>query len=256
MRGRSARLASESATVAKAVPAPSLVTARRSQAPAAASTGNSRSWRWSVRSRKPTASGPLSVGVSPRSTSRTGAETRSTCVGSRSQSTTRVLGAMRASRALITSGESQSSSTIVTMPSMIFARRVGMIAVCGIGRPRGCRKRAVTANQSANPPTVAASKPAATMRSQVALAKGPPWRPRWQAAAPPTATTRDTVPTRFWRAGALRAAGSTEGELILPRLRSGSGSRIGSPRRRSPTRPARVVCERAGDRASTCVANR
>ena len=36
------------------------------------------------------------------------------------------------------------------MLSMIFARRVGMMAVCGIGRPSGWRKRAVTANQSAS----------------------------------------------------------------------------------------------------------
>ncbi len=33
----------------------------------------------------------------------------------------------------------------------------GMIAVCGIGRPRGWRNSAVTANQSARPPTIAAS---------------------------------------------------------------------------------------------------
>ena len=45
---------------------------------------------------------------------------------------------------------------------MIFARRVGMMAVCGIGMPSGWRKSAVTANQSASAPTVAASKPAAT----------------------------------------------------------------------------------------------
>jgi len=46
------------------------------------------------------------------------------------------------------------------MLSMIFARRAGMIAVWGIGSPSGWRKRAVTANQSARPPTRAASKPA------------------------------------------------------------------------------------------------
>jgi hypothetical protein len=32
-----------------------------------------------------------------------------------------------------------------------------MIAVWGIGMPRGCRKMAVTANQSASPPTTEAS---------------------------------------------------------------------------------------------------
>ena len=38
----------------------------------------------------------------------------------------------------------------------------GMIAVCGIGRPSGWRNRAVTANQSASPPTIAASANALT----------------------------------------------------------------------------------------------
>ena len=38
----------------------------------------------------------------------------------------------------------------------------GMIAVCGIGRPSGWRNRAVTANQSASPPTIAASAKALT----------------------------------------------------------------------------------------------
>ncbi len=36
-------------------------------------------------------------------------------------------------------------------PSRAFC--CGMIAVCGIGRPSGCRNSAVTANQSAIPPT-------------------------------------------------------------------------------------------------------
>ena len=43
-----------------------------------------------------------------------------------------------------------------------WSLRSTMIAVCGIGRPSGWRKRAVTANQSATPPTMAASAPACT----------------------------------------------------------------------------------------------
>jgi hypothetical protein len=43
--------------------------------------------------------------------------------------------------------------------------RFGMIAVCGIGSPSGWRKSAVTANQSANAPTMAASQPALTKPS-------------------------------------------------------------------------------------------
>lgn len=45
-------------------------------------------------------------------------------------------------------------------PSWSFL--VGMMAVCGMGRPRGWRKRAVTANQSARAPTMPASAAAAT----------------------------------------------------------------------------------------------
>ena len=39
---------------------------------------------------------------------------------------------------------------------------VGMIAVCGIGKPSGWRNSATTANQSATAPTIAASQNAAT----------------------------------------------------------------------------------------------
>ena len=41
-----------------------------------------------------------------------------------------------------------------------WSLRSTISAVCGIGRPRGRRNRAVTANQSATPPTMAASAPA------------------------------------------------------------------------------------------------
>ena len=44
----------------------------------------------------------------------------------------------------------------------IWSLRSGMIAVCGIGNPSGWRNRAVTANQSASAPTIAASAPAST----------------------------------------------------------------------------------------------
>ena len=40
--------------------------------------------------------------------------------------------------------------------------RAGMMAVWGMGRPRGWRNRAVTANQSATAPTMAASAVART----------------------------------------------------------------------------------------------
>lgn len=40
--------------------------------------------------------------------------------------------------------------------------RVGTMAVCGIGSPSGRRNKAVTANQSASAPTIAASDAAFT----------------------------------------------------------------------------------------------
>ena len=42
----------------------------------------------------------------------------------------------------------------------------GMIAVCGIGSRKGCRNSAVTANQSASAPTIAASEKARTYPTQ------------------------------------------------------------------------------------------
>jgi hypothetical protein len=73
----------------------------------------------------------------------------------------------------MTSGDSHSSSIIDTMLSVIFPRRAGMIAVCGIGSPSGCRKSAVTANQSASAPTTAASKPCASSLSHGAASPMP-----------------------------------------------------------------------------------
>ena len=50
----------------------------------------------------------------------------------------------------------------VRLLSPIWSFLRGMIAVCGIGIPNGCRNRAVTANQSASPPTIDASAAAWT----------------------------------------------------------------------------------------------
>jgi hypothetical protein len=53
----------------------------------------------------------------------------------------------------------------------IWSLRAAMIAVCGIGRPNGCLNSAVTANQSASPPTIAASA--------VARSAPIPQKPSW-----------------------------------------------------------------------------
>ena len=54
----------------------------------------------------------------------------------------------------------------IANPSPIRSLFLGKIAVCGIGRPSGCRNSAVTANQSASPPTRAASAVARTSSIQ------------------------------------------------------------------------------------------
>ena len=152
-------------------------------------------------------SGSVSVRASPRSRSRTGPPSRSTCPGVRSQSTSSSLGAKRASRAPMTSGDSQSCSTMLTMLSMSFARRVGMIAVCGIGRPSGWRNSAVTANQSASAPTVAASKPG-RQDAQPRRAGERPDRERRPSTRPcrATAHSSEMVPTWLRRRRLRRAA--------------------------------------------------
>ena len=58
-----------------------------------------------------------------------------------------------------------------------------MIAVCGIGSPSGCRKSAVTANQSASAPTIAAS----------AVARTNPTQPGAPTASPHRASRKITV---------------------------------------------------------------
>ena len=54
------------------------------------------------------------------------------------------------------------SWTKVPRLSPIWSFLRGMIAVCGIGSPSGCRNSAVTANQSASAPTIEASAVART----------------------------------------------------------------------------------------------
>jgi hypothetical protein len=137
LRGREARLASDVASDSTVVFALWLSTARASQRPAEASSGSSRSWRWSALSTKRATSSSVSRRATPRNRSRSGPPRRSTWLALSIQSRTNVLGETRARRAPITPGDSQSFSTMLTMLSMIFARRAGMMAVCGIGSPSG-----------------------------------------------------------------------------------------------------------------------
>ncbi len=82
--------------------------------------------------------------------------------GSSSQVPSRPAGPNCRIRSPTSSSLRKFSCTKVPRLAPIWSLRVGMIAVWGIGRRRGWRNRAVTANQSATPPTMAASAAAST----------------------------------------------------------------------------------------------
>ena len=85
--------------------------------------------------------------------------------------------------------------------------RRGMSAVCGMGTPSGCRKIAVTANQSAIAPTIEASAPAWTNPQN-------PWSATRRVARKTTAakTSRPRATARIWRRPRRRSASSAGSE--------------------------------------------
>ena len=98
----------------------------------------------------------------PPSTSAAVSATRPLWRGSHSHWPTRCATSSERTRWAITS--SLKKLVCTKRPSVWPSRslRRGMIAVCGMGRPSGWRNKAVTANQSASAPTIAASANAAT----------------------------------------------------------------------------------------------
>src|SRR5215470_10881932 len=76
-------------------------------------------------------------------------------------------------------------------------------AVCGSGTPRGWRNRAVTANQSATPPTMAASAPACTKPRRV------PWAPIAVTATNSAVTAARSAVARRRAAARRRARNAT-----------------------------------------------
>ena len=105
---------------------------------------------------------------------------------SASQSATRVARWALRTRSVIRAGVRRLSWTKVASVLANWSFRSGMTAVWGIGRPRGWRNRAVTANQSASPPTSDASAPARTK----------PRRPRLSPARTAATNTADISPSR------------------------------------------------------------
>ena len=90
------------------------------------------------------------------------APTRSACTGIRSHSPVRAAIGVVSSLVRTTSPERKLVSTNSPRVRPISSLRLGMIAVCGIGMPSGCRNSAVTANQSASAPTMPPSAAART----------------------------------------------------------------------------------------------
>ena len=102
----------------------------------------------------------------PRTAVASSLVTRSADSGRARNSPTRRAMEKRASRSRTTASDRKFVATNSDSDSPIASLRRGMIAVCGIGSPSGCRKRAVTANQSASAPTMPASAMARTYASQ------------------------------------------------------------------------------------------
>ena len=92
-----------------------------------------------------------------RATRTTSVRTRCRCSGTPSHNPTRSPTRAAASRSRAISSVRKFSVTNSCRLRPISFLRLGMIAVCGTGSPSGCRNSAVTANQSARAPTIAAS---------------------------------------------------------------------------------------------------
>src|SRR5690554_2960859 len=89
-----------------------------------------------------------------------------TLSGARSQLVNRCAGSLRRISWASTSGCRNLSFTKSARLSAMRSLFLGITAVRQKGMPKGCRNKATTANQSASPPTMAASAPAFSKRNQ------------------------------------------------------------------------------------------
>ena len=106
-----------------------------------------------------------SVSVSPTTMSAEWRATVAALTGSESHSAARAASRPERMRSTIASGDRKLSCTNSPSVRPNWSLRSGMMAVWGIGMPSGWRNRAVTANQSARPPTIDASAVARTKPS-------------------------------------------------------------------------------------------
>ena len=100
--------------------------------------------------------------MAPRSAVAASSVTRRAWSGFVSQAPTRAATPTERNRSRTTASDRKLVPTKSPRPAPSWSLRVGMIAVCGMGRPSGRRNRAVTANQSASAPTMDASAAART----------------------------------------------------------------------------------------------
>src|SRR5664280_2672165 len=102
-------------------------------------------------------SSSVSTASTPCTSAPSSAVIRSACAGSATHAPTRRVTCAWTTLSRMTG---PARKFVATNSSRLRARlslRVGMIAVCGMGRPSGCLNSAVTANQSASAPTMPAS---------------------------------------------------------------------------------------------------
>ena len=100
------------------------------------------------------------------------------------------------------------SPTNSSSPRPSSSLRLGIRAVCGIGRPSGCLNSAVTANQSAIAPTIDASAPAFTNPSQ------PSW-PRVTTYTTAASTSSATAIVRIFRRPRRRSSSAAGSGVII-----------------------------------------
>ncbi len=150
---------------------------------------------------------------------------RRALAGSASQVPTFAAGA--ASRTLAPTSAGDRKFCCTNRPSARPMRSLlaGMMAVCGIGTPSGWRNRAVTANQSASAPTMAASAVARTGPIQVTESSSV--RVTMNTTAAPTS---NAVAKTFMRRSPARRSASSSG----PGGGGGGESAAGSGKVRTP----------------------
>ena len=168
----------------------------RSARPASGATSTASTTRVSSAARTRCTSSSLSVPATATARSAARPANRAALPPSVSHAASRGTSPADRIRSASTSALRKFSCTNWPSVAANWSLRSTISAVCGIGRPSGRRNRAVTANQSATPPTIDASAPAWTKPRNV------PWAPT------AVTTTKSTVLPASSAVARRRAAAS------------------------------------------------